>query len=144
MAGAGDDDSANAGVYRSLAPAPQPRAAAAPQRALPRSLAPPPPPALIIDGANVTLGMCQAGPVVEDEIELAVADFSDAFQHLRSAPEERPILWSSHGGQRLLHLATCFGLAGCATHLVPSGRLLHQARPSHRRPTDTPAPTLRG
>ena len=53
VAGAGDD-SADAGVYRSLAPAPQPRAAAAaPQRALLRSLAPPLPPALIVDGANV-------------------------------------------------------------------------------------------
>lgn len=55
VAGAGDDSAdVGAAVYRSLAPAPQPRAAAAaPQRALPRSLAPPTPPALIVDGANV-------------------------------------------------------------------------------------------
>ena len=56
MAGAGDDSAdAGAAVYRSLAPAPPQyrSAAAAPQRALPRSLAPPLPPALIVDGANV-------------------------------------------------------------------------------------------
>ena len=56
VAGAGDDSAdAGAAVYRSLAPAPPQyrSAAAAPQRALPRSLAPPPPPALIVDGANV-------------------------------------------------------------------------------------------
>ena len=54
VAGAGDDSAdAGAAVYRSLAPAPPQYRSAAPQRALPRSLAPPPPPALIIDGANV-------------------------------------------------------------------------------------------
>ena len=60
VAGAGDDDSAlcggaAAGYRTASAPAPPQyrSAAAAPQRALPRSLAPPLPPALIVDGANV-------------------------------------------------------------------------------------------
>lgn len=51
-------------------------------------------------------------PESDEQVELLVADFADAYQHLTVAEEELPVLWGHAFGQFILFSSLCVGLTG--------------------------------
>lgn len=65
----------------------------------------------VIDAMAMCQNLAELG-ATDDTVELAIAEFPDAYQHLRAHADELPILWSSAHGKWILHAMLCFGLAG--------------------------------
>ena len=91
-------------------------------------------------------------PGADEDVELIVADFSDAYCHLRAAEAEWPHLWGQAFGDPILFVALCFGhiatpliwsrLAAALTRMAQA--LLPPSRGRIQTYLDDPLLALRG
>ena len=65
------------------------------------------------DAVESCLDLGEAEPEPStDDIEIVIADFADAYCHLRADEREWEYLWGRSDGKWLLYVMLCFGLAG--------------------------------